>query len=338
MMRQDDYLKLIRTPEVDVQLDVADQNGNIKVTAREGNILSLTPCDVSGRPIGKRIDVRDKKSSSVTSKWGSKSRVYFLVETAAFGKVFVAERFLPLEGAKNFRDLGGYRTKSGQHVRWNTIFRSASLNRLTAKDGSYLQTQVGIRTVCDFRGLSEREASPNITDWMTPNAKMLLLSIEADTGKSLSAAAMTGGLGDFYINLVDTRATDIIKPFLEQLLDDKKLPFVYHCTAGKDRTGVASAILLGLLGVPDTTIVADFSLTNVATPTLVAEMEKNPKYAPLLKSNRAAMMKLLVAEPAWMEQTLAHINKKYGGIEGYVRNAVGLNATDIATLRQWLLQ
>jgi hypothetical protein len=67
-------------------------------------------------------------------------------------------------------------------------------------------------------------------------------------------------------------------------------------------------------------------------------MEKNPKYAPLLKSNRAAMMKLLVAEPAWMEQTLTHINKKYGGIEGYVRNAVGLKATDIATLRATLLQ
>jgi protein-tyrosine phosphatase len=338
MMRQDDTLKLIRTPDVDVQLDVVDQNGNIKVTVREGNILSLTPCDFSGRPIGKRIDVRDKKSASVTSKWSFKSRIYFLVETVAFGKVFVAERFLPLEGAKNFRDLGGYRTKSGQHVRWNAIFRSAALNRLTAKDGSYLQTQVGIRTVCDFRGLSERETSPNITDWMTPNAKTLLLSIEADTGKSLSAAAMTGGLGDFYINLVDTRATDIIKPFLEQLLDAKKLPFVYHCTAGKDRTGVASAILLGLLGVPDTTIVADFSLTNVATPTLVAEMEKNPKYAPLLKSNRAAMMKLLVADPAWMEQTLAHINKQYGGIEAYVKNVVGLTIGQINQLRGSLLQ
>lgn len=220
-MRQDDYLKLIRTPEVDAVLDVIDQNGNVKVTARDGIILSLTPVDVSGRPIDKRIDVRDKKSSSIISKWNYKSRVYFIVETAQLGKVYVAERFLPLEGAKNFRDLGGYRTRSGQHIRWNAIFRSAALNRLTAKDGRYLQTQVGIHTVCDFRDDSERMTSPNVTDWMTATTKTTLLSIETNSGKLLSSAAMATGLGDFYVNLVDTRATDIIKPFLMQLLDKK---------------------------------------------------------------------------------------------------------------------
>lgn len=337
-MRQDDYLKLIRTPEMDAVLEVIDQTGNVKVTVRDGIILSLTPVDVSGRPIGKRIDVRDKKSSSISSKWSHKSRICFLVETAAIGNVYVAERFLPLEGAKNFRDLGGYRTRSGRHVRWNVIFRSAALNRLTAKDGSYLQTQVGIHTVCDFRDASERSTSPNVTDWMTTTTKTTLLSIETNSGKLLSSTAMAAGLGDFYVDLVDTRATDIIKPFLMQLLDKKNLPLVYHCTAGKDRTGVASAILLGLLGVPDATIVADFSLTNVATPTLMAEMEKNPKYAPLLKANRGAMMKLLVADPAWMEQTLVHINKKYNGIEAYVRQVVGLTSGEINQLRASLLQ
>lgn len=70
----------------------------------------------------------------------------------------------------------------------------------------------------------------------------------------------------------------------------------------------------------------------------MAEMEKNPKYAPLLKANRGAMMKLLVADPAWMEQTLAHINKKYNGIEAYVHEVVGLTSGEINQLRASLLQ
>src|SRR5947208_6885899 len=193
-------------------------------------------------------------------------RVYFHLKPAAGPTRVVSIRRLPLEGAKNFRDLGGYRTFDGHYVRWGLVYRSNHLVNLTAKDFEYLNS-LGIRLICDVRSDSERARAPD--HWVGTTPECLAVPIGSNLITSPSAedlkrriAAINGQAND------SVRAYEYATKYagqyakILQRLASGDLPAVEHCTAGKDRTGVFSAILLTALGVPREVVIQDYLLSN----------------------------------------------------------------------------
>jgi protein-tyrosine phosphatase len=173
-------------------------------------------------------------------------------------------RHVPLEGASNFRDLGGYPTHDGRMVRWRQIFRSNHLGHLTASDIVVVR-RLGVRCAFDFRGQHERVAAV----CAVPDITVHSLPIEPTVVAALRARLSTGHLGatdalaimqESYRNYV-RHNTHSFRTLFAHLLQDRA-PLVIHCTAGKDRTGFACALLLHALGVPEDVISEDYLLTN----------------------------------------------------------------------------
>jgi protein-tyrosine phosphatase len=251
--------------------------------------------------------------------------------------IVVSIRRLPLDGAPNFRDLGGYRTTDGHQLRWGTLYRAGQLSALTEGDFKYL-SNLGIKLICDFRIDSERGRAP--TKWQGETSPEII----ATSVDTLNYPGQTGGLVGHY-QLVYTHMPFDGAPqyalMLRRMINGD-LPMVFHCTAGKDRTGFFAAVLMTLLGVPHETVVEDFALTNkyLAPDDKIPEMAKQMQERqnlPELPSAEAVRLSVGVL-PANLEIGFNAIRQKYGSIENYAREALLLTADDMAKLRARLLE
>jgi protein-tyrosine phosphatase len=237
-------------------------------------------------------------------------------------------RHLPLPGTYNVRDLGGYRTHQGRTTRWRMLFRADSLHRLPPEAQVRLLDH-GVRTVIDLRRTDELTAAPNVfasATRVTYRHTSLLPDKPPVPGEPRP-------LVDMYRHMLDERQEQI-RTTLQLLVTPEGLPGLVHCTAGKDRTGVIAALVLGLLGVPEETIIHDYTLsaTYLGEPfrtevrqRVLANGYTWEQYAPLLG-----------CPPEYMQATLQHLHERYGGIEAYVQT-IGLSAAEIATLRTALV-
>lgn len=249
------------------------------------------------------------------------------------------QRLLPLQGGQNFRDLGGYRAADGRHVKWGMLFRSGSMHDLTQADFTYLG-KLGIRSVCDFRDTSERAAAP--VAWpagttpaifaddydMSSNGTML----KADPG--LTPDKAHGMMAASYPQLLAHFNGQYRRMFRELLAGNA--PLAFNCTAGKDRTGVAAALLLTALGVPRETVVEDYLLTNrYLDPRKIATSGPNSDFAKLPAPVLKAFM---AADPSYIQAALGVLDRHRGGVEGYFRDELNLSHADIARLRDMYLE
>lgn len=177
-------------------------------------------------------------------------------------------RRLPLEGAVNFRDIGGYTTEDGRVTRWNTVYRSDSLADLTPDDLARLAS-LGIRTLCDFRTEQERTRKPNR---LPPDNTIRSVPISFIPNGTLDMLSAINN-GEFGPEEIEREVTTHYRKFVrehggeyrrmfELLLQDDALPLLMHCTSGKDRTGFGIAALLVALRVPREAVVADYVMTN----------------------------------------------------------------------------
>jgi protein-tyrosine phosphatase len=182
------------------------------------------------------------------------------------------QRRIVVQGVPNLRDLGGYPTADGRHVRWKKIYRSGELSRLTEADYSII-AGLGISVVCDFRRDSERHNAP--TKWQGSNPPTILdlpgaQGERSGGGRGAQQPPAPPGLSTLLVNSYPTYPTALASSYrttIEQLMT-KDGAVLYHCTAGKDRTGTFSAMLLTMLGVPREVVMEDYLLTNqyLATP------------------------------------------------------------------------
>jgi len=227
-------------------------------------------------------------------------------------------RVLRLRGASNFRDLGGYRAADGRRVRWGRLFRSDHLGRLTPEDEAVL-SGIGLQRVLDFRGEQERAAVPN----RLAAARHHALGIEptvvqrmqdlAAAGQRLSAAVAVELMKELYRALVNDQAHRFAE-FFEHLLASET-PLVFHCTAGKDRTGFAAALTLQALGVPRQVVVQDYLLTNALY---------QPPALPHSDTPMEALAVLWRVQTDFLDAAFEVVEADHGGMERYLEQRLRL--------------
>lgn len=250
-------------------------------------------------------------------------------------------RLLPLEGGRNFRDLGGYRTADGRTVKWRVLFRSGAMHGLTPADFDYL-SKLGIRTVCDFRDTRERKSEP--VKWPQADAPRVLsedyaLDLRflppgnpADwTGESARAAMAAS-----YPRMLDQFNGQYRRMFAELLAGHA--PLAFNCSAGKDRTGIAAALLLTALGVPRATVIEDYLLTNRYLDAAALAPKPGGPANPLAGLKPEVSQALLAADRRYIEAALAVIDAHPGGGEGYLRDELGLGPAELTQLRAAYLE
>jgi len=255
------------------------------------------------------------------------------------------DRLVTLEGTLNFRDLGGYVGLDGRTVRCGMVFRSDAMHELTDRDRQTLR-DLGLAAVFDLRKAHERTQQPTALP-EDHGHRDVHLTVDDDpdaaNGPDIIDQIMDGSLpeaddgymADLYAQILLKGASSFGR-LLTHLTDDGGLPAVFHCAAGKDRTGIAAALLLSILGVDDATILDDYELTNiyrsnrrieVLRPTLEAAGVDVEKVRPFLSARRPVM-----------EATLRHIHADYGGVERYLTERAGVTQDTLARLRELLLE
>jgi protein-tyrosine phosphatase len=231
-------------------------------------------------------------------------------------------RHLNLAGASNFRDLGGYPTRDGRSVRWRQLFRSNHLGHLSDDDVAVVRG-LGVRSAFDFRGREERtEALCGLTDITThslpvePTVVAALRAIAA-SGRPLTTADAIDVMRDSYRGYVQEN-TLRFRALFAHLLEDRA-PLVIHCTAGKDRTGFACALILHTLGVPDEVISEDYLLTNRL-------YRRDPSASSDLPDDVRQV--LGTVQTGFLAAALEAIEADYGDLENYLRDGLNLGAAE----------
>ena len=241
-------------------------------------------------------------------------------------------RSLPLTGASNFRDLGGYAGHGGRQVRWRRIFRSDHLADLTPADVAQV-TELGLTRVCDFRGTQERVPQACVL----PMVKVHALSIEPTVVqgmKSLLASGQTPTVQDT-VHLMEQTYRDFVHHnsarFAELFghLLESDAPLVFHCTAGKDRTGFAAALILTALGVPKAVVMQDYLLTN--------ELYRMPHSSASFASQEVLNV-LWRVQPNFLEAAFHAVETEYGSLQHYLAKTLGVGASEMARLEALYLQ
>lgn len=241
---------------------------------------------------------------------------------------------LPFAGAFNFRDLGGYRTRDGRSLRWRTLFRADALHRLPDAELDVL-VEMNVHTVLDLRTRAEVEGG-HLSD-ETRGLLHLHLPVLGETWapRELDPEADAGEiLGDLYIDML-TIGAPALAGALETLSEPTRLPAVFHCAAGKDRTGVLAAMVLSLLDVDDEVIVADYAVSGSNMDALIERLRRErPEALTTMNEQPSAY---LAAPPEAMRRFLAHVRDEFGSMSGYV-GGIGIGADTIETLDAALLE
>jgi protein-tyrosine phosphatase len=250
------------------------------------------------------------------------------------------DRFVELAGGHNFRDIGGYETASGKRVATGLVYRSGTLARLTDEDQEVI-AKLGIRVVCDFRANGERQRRPS----RLPEGDIEIWSRdhEASVGDLLAAMAAPGGspershglMLDIYRHLAYEQAETFRELFLR--LADGPLPLLFHCSAGKDRTGSATALLLHVLGVPHPVIVEDYLLTELFFGRMLEIALHDLGSSALHGTAQDIWEPLMRADAAYLETLFATLEARHGGVEGYLRDELRLEDAVLDRIRARLL-
>lgn len=288
------------------------------------------------------------------------------------------QRILNIDGVMNFRDIGGYQTLDGGKVSYGKIYRSAQLNDLSP--GGIKQVEaLKIRSVMDLRYDEEitlfptpKSAFPkaHIISWQhiqniveannSPESKdspELNDSSSADKKSRLGKGSWRESLdshdpvqvreamrSNYPQKLYSHRA--IYKDMLLRLINNDS-PLLFHCAAGKDRTGVAAALVLSLLGVSDEDIISDYMITADTTKGLLDTFHAagantnsdNPQnfQHKLAQYPKHVIQPLFDTDPAYIKTLLNYVQSEYSGFDGYARSVLGLNTQQLTSLKHCLV-
>jgi protein-tyrosine phosphatase len=255
------------------------------------------------------------------------------------------KRRLEFSGAKNFRDLGGYQTVDGKVVRWGMLYRSDQLNKLTDTDLEHLAA-LQLDRIIDFRAEHEKEKP----DRIPVNTDIHVVEIPIpDSSTEIWRDSRQKFIKDNLRNIdpaefllktnieLATRFTPQVRQFIYELISANGRPVLFHCAAGKDRTGYAAAIILRILGVPPKVVMDDYLLSNqyylsaYARSLFVLRLIKGKRFSTVVKG-------FLEVQPAYLSAAFETIDREYGSFEKYVHYELGLADQDIELLRSLYLE
>ena len=303
---------------------------------------------------GRVISEDDRDGGHELSATDAARRPLIVLTTASGRRLTTAERLLPLEGGRNFRDLGGYLTSDGRRVKWGSLYRSGTMAHLTDRDYELL-SRLGIRVVCDFRANEEREHEPTVwpTVWKARGAKLDYRVRDYRTESNLAAvfgegtptaeavrAAMTRLYGDLAYDHADSYRT------MFKSLAAGEIPLAFNCKAGKDRAGKDAALVLPVLGVPRDTVVTDYALSEkvvnyeaqYASEARGTSADKKGPYDFVAKLPADVRAPLMRSDPAYIRAGLAAIERKEGSVDAYFERVLGLSPAERARIRERLLE
>ena len=257
-----------------------------------------------------------------------------LAQTATDTVVFNPKRAVQLQGTSNFRDLGGYSAAGGKHVKWGHIYRSADISKLTDSDLLALQSR-HVALVCDLRGPQEYAQAP---DRLPAGVRRIELPAGSE---KIDPRLLSGGAKtidrDSLMRAVYTNTSFFpakYKPMFDELLAlDGRQALLFHCTAGKDRTGIGAALVLSALGVNRQTILKDYAATDVYWQAGREQSLQRMAQACLSAAAVEAYRPLMAANPAYLAGTFASIDKQYGSVDKFLASQMDLTPKKLAALR-----
>ena len=258
-----------------------------------------------------------------------------------------SHRLLNFEGIHNLRDLGGYATSDGRQVQWGKLYRSANFAEATPADLAAL-SQLGLATFIDLRSTPEKAEEPNRLPDPLP-FEVVEIPILDEGNQALVGEVMERvESGDFAgfdpgqrMQQANRQFASVFTPQFRQLFATvvaaDGAPVLWHCTAGKDRTGFAAAVLLRILGVPRETIMQDYMAS--LEPALASRKSQLLTLRLFKGEETAAKIEVMMGvEPAWLEAGFDEIDATWGSFDAYVRDGLQLDEADIEVLRANLLQ
>jgi protein-tyrosine phosphatase len=256
---------------------------------------------------------------------------------------YSGSRVLPLEGGRNFRDLGGYSTCDGRRVKWGKVFRSGNLGRLTPADCDYL-SKLQIKTICDLRSTHERRSEPNtwhqaanITYWAREydggfGELRKLLASDLPTPEDARAAMIAG-----YQQLPFAHAVAYKELFAR--LAAGQVPLVVNCSAGKDRAGTAAALVLSALRVPRQTVIQDYLLTAKVLDIEKIFAKRVPeRKGALANHSHEIVAAVLRADASYLDAALDSIQDRHGTMAAYLQDELGVTQQALRAIQQNLLE
>ncbi|NVK54824.1 MAG: tyrosine-protein phosphatase [Alteromonadaceae bacterium] len=257
-------------------------------------------------------------------------------------------RLLNLEGGRNFRDLGGYETREGKTVKWGKLYRSGALHNLKAQDYALLE-ELAIQTVVDFRGNSERDNEQ--TQWQAGDINHMTWDYQLEfDGAAFKEMIMAGrvseqdmehAMASMYPGLLNQQKPHYKAMFAELASNDT--PLLFHCTAGKDRTGVAAALILHALGVEKEVIMADYVLSEqILRPEDLmgkqdASKEQDPAMAMFARLPKPAIGALMGTRESYLNAAFDEMIAQSGSIDAFIREELGVSDAQIQQLKTNLL-
>jgi len=245
------------------------------------------------------------------------TRSYFQLITDE-GKAILAETQLPMTGGYNFRDLGGIRTIDGRYVKWGKIFRSDDLNHLTDKDLRYLSS-IPITSIVDFRTEAEINTAPDKVPSSVKNDYICTI-----TPGKLSTEDVTKATKEELVEemknmnrllVTDPDCIAVYKNFFELLQNEKEIPLMFHCSAGKDRTGMGAALILYALGVDDMTVMQNYMMSNTYL---------EDKYTHLIEEY-PNMQPLFEVKTEYLQAGIDQMEKDHGSVENYLTKVLNVD-------------
>ncbi len=254
----------------------------------------------------------------------SKHREYFgLVSNG--DTTILSNRHIKMEGPINFRDIGGLKTKDGKQVKWGLLFRSDKLSECTTSDTLKMEA-LGIKTIIDFRNNTETKEEPDVY----PSA---IHHIHIATGddfdtknwiqqlKDKDPYELKNMMSDLYLD-IPLKYSQSYREYFSLLLHEENTPLLFHCTAGKDRTGMASAFLLYILGVDEETILNEYSLSNYYYAEKIAEYKSKFKFYGIDEGIADAIM---YNKQEYLKNIFNGLAKEYGSFDNFLLEACGVD-------------
>lgn len=242
-------------------------------------------------------------------------------ETSVFGEYIMASysRDIDIAFAGNLRDLGGYRAKGGRRVAWRRLFRSGELRHESGDDVATLREETGLKSVLDLRGDMEirKESVGMLSVGGIQYHNVPLIS--GGSGPGTDGDDLFDrfrNMGEFYLFLMrDETFGKRLAAALEIIAEAENHPVLFHCTVGKDRTGVLAAVVLSILGVGDEDIINDYHMTTPHMAQFIERMKDIPEAADMLKNLPAYFWE---ASRESMELVLAETRRDFGSLRGYM--------------------